>query len=277
MPIIIGLSARKGGGKSTISRFLLENADALWPQPPRKVSGDLITPRTDARLYSFAGPVKRFCVDVMGLSEAQCYGSDEDKNSLTRYRWEDMPHYPRIVERIRQQVLAEHAALPWWYRWGEALVGHTQKNVEAEVDRRAPKGPMTARQVMQEVGTGIGRQMHGEIWTEACLRQILSESPDVALIDDVRFPNEVDIVEKNGGVVLRLHRAPHRGDEHVSETALDGCEDFSADVRNDLLDVRGSCLAVVEALKNLGVTDAIDRLGYLVGEAPVLAPEVAAV
>ena len=43
--------------------------------------------------YSFAGALKEICSGLFGLSRAQCYGTDVDKNTLTWFRWEDMPGY----------------------------------------------------------------------------------------------------------------------------------------------------------------------------------------
>lgn len=45
----------------------------------------------DIKLYSFADEIKVFCVNVLGLDQRSCYGSDADKNQPTHLRWEDMP------------------------------------------------------------------------------------------------------------------------------------------------------------------------------------------
>jgi hypothetical protein len=132
------------------------------------------------KLYSFADPLKYFLIQVFGLTEEQCYGNDEQKNSFTELEWENMPT-------------------------------NTKK-----------KGRMTAREVMQYFGTDICRRMLSNVWVDATLRQIRYERPAIAIITDIRFPNEVEGTQEAGGRVGRFTRAPFAGqDEHESETALD--------------------------------------------------------
>jgi hypothetical protein len=79
---------------------------------------------------------------------------------------------------------------------------------------------LTARDVMQIVGTEMFRAMYPEVWVNALINKITEDNLDVALICDCRFPNEVDIVHKHGGYVLRLTKNPFNSD-HPSEQALD--------------------------------------------------------
>jgi hypothetical protein len=82
------------------------------------------------------------------------------------------------------------------------------------------EGEMTAREFMQFFGTDIMRKIHKDVWANACINKITKEGSDLAIIADVRFPNEVEAVNKAGGKVLRLERNVHE-DDHDSETALD--------------------------------------------------------
>lgn len=79
---------------------------------------------------------------------------------------------------------------------------------------------LSAREVMQVVGTEIFRSMYPNVWVNALITKIRDEGVDVALISDCRFPNEVDIVQQSGGMVVRLTRDPFSSD-HPSERALD--------------------------------------------------------
>jgi hypothetical protein len=235
--VLLGLAGRKGSGKSTLTNFLLRNAGALFGDPnfvvdfetPRHVTfvsenpGGTAAPVIgQAKAYALADPFKEFCVEVLGLTTEQCYGTDAEKNTLTRYRWEDMPHH---TDLMRGWELAFREK----YQPGDGrhLLPACDGRFWAEFGKH---GPMTARQVMQEVGTGIGRRMHKDIWVEACLRSIRNDNAELAVIDDVRFPNEVDAIRAAGGKVVRLHRAPYREDEHESETALDFYEPFDAHI-----------------------------------------------
>ena len=79
---------------------------------------------------------------------------------------------------------------------------------------------MTARQVLQTVGTEFFRSIQHNVWADATIRRIQQDNPLVALIGDCRFPNEVEAVKKAGGTVIKLTRNLYNSD-HESETALD--------------------------------------------------------
>lgn len=82
------------------------------------------------------------------------------------------------------------------------------------------EGEMTAREFMQFFGTDIMRKIHINVWANACINKIIKEDSSLAIVADVRFPNEVEAINKAGGKVLRLERNIH-DDKHDSETALD--------------------------------------------------------
>ena len=69
--IIIGVSGKKQSGKSSLCDYF------------KYTLGE-----NEVKIYALADCLKTFCVDVLGLTHQQCYGSDEDKNSLTEYTWE---------------------------------------------------------------------------------------------------------------------------------------------------------------------------------------------
>ena len=80
------------------------------------------------------------------------------------------------------------------------------------------KGPMTGREVLQYFGSDICRKMYENIWFDACIRRIKKDKPELALISDVRFPNEIKGVQKEGGIVFGLPRDIVNGkDTHSSE------------------------------------------------------------
>lgn len=155
MTTILAFSGRKQSGKSTSGEYA------------QNLIGST-NPKINIKTYSFADPLKKnICVDLLGLTPQQCWGNDEDKNSLTLLLWENMPGY----------------------------IGDL-------------KGQMTAREVMEYVGTKMFRRMKDQIWVEATLNQIKKDKPDIALLLDNRFPNEVDAVLDSGGFVIRLARDP---------------------------------------------------------------------
>lgn len=163
MTKIIAFSGRKQSGKSSSGEFAQNFIHSL---------NSAIT----CKLYSFADPLKQnICIDLLGLTTNQCYGTDEDKNSLTSIKWKSMPDYN----------------ISWTY----------SKDYD-------PSGFMTARQVMEFVGTRIFREIKQDIWVDATIRQIKKDGCDLAIILDTRFPDEVEAIQNAGGYVIRLTRDP---------------------------------------------------------------------
>jgi len=65
----------------------------------------------------------------------------------------------------------------------------------------------TPRQALQMVGTEAGRNIFGEvIWTAGVERRWLDAKKPNTVITDCRFPNEIDMIRKLGGRVLRITR-----------------------------------------------------------------------
>jgi hypothetical protein len=79
---------------------------------------------------------------------------------------------------------------------------------------------LSAREVMQFVGTDIFRKLQTNVWASATISRIKNDNIDLAIIADCRFPNEVEAIKNSGGVVIKLNRNPHRS-THESEMALD--------------------------------------------------------
>lgn len=181
------------------------------------------------RPYSYADELKKFCMNVFGLTHAQCYGSDDDKNSITKLRWENMP---TIIDN----------GLKVSTKFAEKLSGH------------AP-GPMTAREVLQYFGTNICRKMFSDCWVLATLKRIKEDNPALAIITDARFPNEILLAKQAGAKTIRLLRNPFN-DNHYSETALDppkfDASQFDAVIDNSQMDIVQQSAAVMEKLIEWG-------------------------
>ena len=113
-------------------------------------------------------------------------------------------------------------------------------------------GFMTAREFLQYFGTDICRRIKPDIWTGSCLERILSSGTEFAIVPDVRFPNEVEAIQKAGGKVIRLTRKPFE-DAHSSETSLDAKEEiFDHVLDNSEKDLHETNLALMEVLKDWG-------------------------
>ncbi len=64
------------------------------------------------------------------------------------------------------------------------------------------------------------------------LNKIKEDNPQLAIICDIRFPNEIEEIHKIKGKVIKFTRQPYKDDEHNSEKALDNYTDYDAVVDN---------------------------------------------
>jgi hypothetical protein len=157
--------------------------------------------------YSFASPLKEIATGLFGLTHEQCYGTDEQKNTLTNIRWGDLP----------------------------------------TANKKSKKKKLTAREFLQYFGTDICRSVFTDIWVDRCIADIRHEEPLVAIIDDCRFPNEADAIQKAGGKVIRLTRSLHK-DSHKSESALDDWDNFDAIIDNQHMSMQDTAKKLIETL-----------------------------
>lgn len=181
------------------------------------------------KTYSYADELKQFCINVFGLTQKQCFGDDNDKNSLTHLKWEDMPG-----------IIDESISIP--VRFRNKLQNHKS-------------GYMTSREVLQYFGTEICRKIYGDCWVLATLNKIKRDNPALAIITDARFPNEVRLAQKEGAKVIRLLRSP-LPDEHISEKALDPDNfdqtKFDAIIDNSNMDLVQQSEAIMKKLVEWG-------------------------
>ena len=95
---------------------------------------------------------------------------------------------------------------------------------------------MTAREFLQYFGTDVMRKIKDTVWVDCTIKSIENQQSKIALIPDVRFPNEVDAIHRAGGTVVRLTRDVYKSD-HNCETALDqnlyNWDNFDHIIHND--------------------------------------------
>lgn len=115
---------------------------------------------------------------------------------------------------------------------------------------------LTARETMQIIGTEWFRTMQESVWTDAIIRKINKDNPDIAIIDDCRFPNEVQAVRKADGLVFKLERSMFHS-SHASEVALDRHNydqlNFDAVVMNQYMDLDTKNEVILRILSEKGI------------------------
>ena len=247
MPNIIGLSGAKQSGKTTSTNFLygyqlrvneiiekflmnsetgelLVNAKTINEKGEEEEGlGVLDIERRDSdfidyasqsiwpyvRSFGFADPLKIISIQLFGLLEEQCYGTNDQKNTPINIKWEDLP---------------------------------------VSSDKT---GFITAREFLQYFGTEVCRKIKPNIWVDSCINRINQSGTELAIVSDVRFPNEVDAIQKAGGKVIRLTRKPHE-DIHDSEISLDDYEGFDYVLENQDLSIDETNKQMLGILKSWG-------------------------
>ncbi len=95
---------------------------------------------------------------------------------------------------------------------------------------------VTIRRLLQWWGTEYRRRQDPDYWVkawESAYRQLQSTIRHI-LVDDVRFPNEAQVIRRNGGVLVRVERAGFNGaNDHSSENSLDDFDGWDLVLSND--------------------------------------------
>jgi len=227
--LIITLSGKKRSGKNTLANFIAGSFLTKTKQIERftitkqglfKYKRDkeyyTLDEGTfngegfhDVKMYAFSDALKRFCIDILGLTYEQCYGEDADRNSVVPHiEWDTLPLSIRKAHDIVQTF------------------------------PNGREGNMTAREVLQIFGTEMVRSMYHDAWARGTYNIVKREKIKLAIISDGRFPNELSIGKEFGAKSVRLLRDVSGGDNHLSETALDDYEDFDFTLDNRKMNVK---------------------------------------
>lgn len=142
------------------------------------------------KTYSFADMLKAVLSIVFGIPEELMNGTDKDKMTLTHIKWKNFSSFLSSKTIHDLKVLDQY-------------------------DKA-----MTVRDVMQYFGTNVCRKIYDPCWIESCYKRIEMEQPDIAIIDDCRFRNEVMASKKKKARIVKLCRSVD-SDKHKSETDLD--------------------------------------------------------
>lgn len=152
-----------------------------------------------------------------------------------------------FADPLKRDICMNILGLTYEQCYGEDI----DKNKETDIVWDGRK--LTAREVMQFVGTDIFRKMKNDVWAGATIKKIQQEKPELAIIADCRFPNEVDAIKNAGGLIIKLNRNPHNSD-HASETALDEnnypIKNFDLVVYNENISIQEQNRTILTFLKN---------------------------
>lgn len=156
-------------------------------------------------VYHMADALKKVSIDLFGVPYDSVYGTQQQKEQATQYGWGNMPTYDTMSEP------------------------------------RPPRNKkMTGREFLQYFGTEICRTMCDSVHIDATMRKIFVDDEQssavehLAIVADLRFPNECDAIRRAGGKVILMARGDSGVDEHISENSLEDYE-FDAIIDNTLM------------------------------------------
>jgi hypothetical protein len=157
---------------------------------------------------------------IIGISAKKQGG----KSTLVDHLLEKVPQSTvvRFADSLKQIVLDCFVPSEFGWKTPDDL------DLEEHKMRVLPCG-RTVREMLQIVGTNWFRHAWDDCWINAYKKRLAAvtgflsrEGAAVIFTPDVRFPNELRMVQSMGGKVFRLLRDPfNSADQHESETALD--------------------------------------------------------
>lgn len=183
------------------------------------------------KTYSFASTLKEIAINLFDLRRELIYGNNNQKNTNSYYRWENMPGVVTDENALKSTVVKRLIE-------DGTLIYH-------------PPGKITYREFLQWFGTKICRAIYDDIWLENTLQHIAAEQPLIAVIDDCRFINEVQAIQNAGGKVIHLKRNPYEDDD-ISENQLKTYDGFDYIIDNSSMSIHEQNLEILKALDTWG-------------------------
>jgi hypothetical protein len=191
-------------------------------------------------------------IQIIAFAGRKQSGKTTCSEFVTKYYNGSVEHYNQakiynFADPLKKDICMNILGLTYDQCYGDDV----SKNQFTEVFWEGNR--LTAREVMQFVGTDIFRKMKQEVWAEATIKKIQKEKPKLAIIADCRFPNEVEAIRNVGGLVIKLTRNPYNS-QHSSETALDDINysarnfDFIVNNKNMTITEQNQC--ILTFLKN---------------------------
>lgn len=207
---ILGISGRKQAGKNTFANY---------------VNGAILKNN---------GMIKDFYVNDSGQLVVKTTNHDGDlgygilditRKDLTFIEYAETSLWPYVKVYSFADYLKEICIHLFDFKYEQAYGTDKQKNTTTNImwenmPDSTKSGKMTAREFMQFFGTEVIRKIKDAAWTDYTLKKIIAEDSELAMIADVRFPNEVHAIKNAGGKVVRLTRDVFNSD-HKCETSLD--------------------------------------------------------
>jgi hypothetical protein len=179
----------------------------------------------------------------------------QGKDFVANYMQEAIPDivFYSFADELKRHCRKHHdELLPQWQ-----LARQTKQMPACKEDPIYGYGP-----ILQWYGTEVVRKQSPDHWVHVIASKIEIEKPEIAVIKDVRFPNEATWVKNHDGFLVEVIRLnedgtryydPNRDKNHTSETALDDYMGWDFIIRaqsGDLKSLRLKSLGVLKAIVN---------------------------
>lgn len=209
---IIGISGRKQAGKNTVANY---------------INGCVLKDKNMVENF-FIDDDGNLGVKTRDINGETGYGIfDVTRKDSTFIEYAEKHLWPYVKVYHFADPLKEMAINLFDLNPAEVYGNDSQKNMKTNIQWQSmpnnfdnKEGRMTNREFLEHFGTNIIRAIKFNVWSEFTIKKVLSEQSEIAVIPDVRFPNEVESIHKAGGIVIRLARDLFNSDAKA-ECALD--------------------------------------------------------
>jgi predicted kinase len=156
---------------------------------------------------------------IIGLTGLAGSGKSTVADYLQRKHGYERLSYAAPIKRMLMALLAESGV-------GPCTAAEMCHGKLKETPHEALAGH-TPRHALQTLGTEWGRNMLArDLWMRILVRKakLLLERGHSIVVDDLRFPNEIEALRSEGVRILCVQRPEVAGMEHSSETAVLDCD-----------------------------------------------------
>ena len=253
---LLGISARRSGGKDSTAHFIVSQ---ILPAI-RVQEGDQEVPLVDwSRINDEGKLVVPAALEDGSIGEGIL---DLDTRNPDTLYWlaQNVDPFVRVLAYANpiKRYCADVLGLDWNKLNGSpADKAEPTKYTWACTRGKLPKGvtkdtPMTYRDVVIYIGEFF-RGFDEDAWVNATFLDAESSDTGLTIIKDVRRLNEFEAIERRGGKTIRLLRDPYN-DQHDTETALDSpnfdINRFSVVIDNIDMTLEETCMTVFNVLRD---------------------------
>lgn len=211
MAKIVGISGRKQSGKNTVANF---------------INGTVLIDR-EMVMDFFINDDGQLAIKTVNSTGEEGYGIFDvtrKDNAFVEYAEKELWPYVKVyhfADYLKDLSINLFGLNPQGV-YGTDQQKNELTNIKWENMPFITKkgGYMTNREFLEQFGTKVVRKIRTDAWVAATINKINYENSQLAIIPDVRFPNEVEAIKASGGIVIRLARDLHNSDVEC-ETVLD--------------------------------------------------------